>query len=77
MGLPLVRITSSSKESTMTIGKTPGTNTGKDGGIYQEIGPRGGLKDNFATVADNHKLPPTTTPGHTWVPVQVTPDSNR
>jgi hypothetical protein len=61
----------------MASGLTPGSNTGKDGGIFQEQGPRGGLKDNYATVPDDHRLPPTTAPGNTWVPVQRTPDSNR
>ncbi|MNF40045.1 hypothetical protein D3C85_1235420 [compost metagenome] len=61
----------------MANGKKPGANTGKNGGIYQEQGPRGGLKDNFATVPDRTSLPPTTQPGHTWVQVERTPDSNR
>lgn len=55
----------------------PGSNTGKNGGIYQEVGPRGGKVDNFATVADNRPLPPTSKPGHTWEPVKRTPDSKR
>lgn len=55
----------------------PGTNVGKQGGIYQEIGPKGGVKPNFATVADNKPLPPTTKSGHTWQPVKKTPDSRR
>jgi hypothetical protein len=59
------------------MGKKPGSNTGNRGGIYREIGPRGGAKDNFATVADNRRLPPTTKPGHTWKPVKITPDSDR
>lgn len=49
------------------MAKKPGENTGKNGGIYQEVGPRGGKKDNFATVKDNERLPPTTKPGHGWV----------
>jgi hypothetical protein len=57
--------------------KKPGTNTGKKGGIYQEVGPKGGEKPNYATVADNKPLPPTTKPGHGWKPVKVTPDSQR
>lgn len=61
----------------MSIGKTPGTNTGKNGGIFREQGPRGGMRDNFATVPDNKPLPPTTSPGSTWVPVSRTPDSKR
>lgn len=59
----------------MTKGKSPGTNTGDKGGIFQEQGPRGGKHDNYAAVADNKVLPPTTTPGSTWVPVKTTPDS--
>ena len=31
----------------MTAGKKPGTSTGNSGGIFQEVGPRGGLRDNF------------------------------
>lgn len=61
----------------MTAGKKPGTNTGNSGGIYQEKGPRGGLRDNFAAVPDKRPLPPTTTPGSTWVSVKRTPDSIR
>lgn len=59
------------------MGNKPGSNTGKNGGIYQEVGPRGGKVDNFATVADNRPLPPTSKPGHTWEPVKRTPDSKR
>lgn len=59
------------------MSKKPGENTGNNGGTYQEVGPRGGKKDNFATVKDNEKLPPTTTPGHEWALVNRTPDSNR
>jgi len=55
----------------------PGQNTGKDGGIYQEVGPRGGLKDNFATIRDNQKAPPTQKPGHSWKRISRTPDSSR
>lgn len=61
----------------MATSKRPGQSTEKKGGIYQEIGPRGGLKDNFSTVPDFTRLPPTTTPGNTWVPVSITPDSKR
>jgi len=61
----------------MAIGKKPGQSTGNQGGIFQEVGPRGGAKDNFAAVPDNKPLPPTTTPGNTWVPTHVTPDSKR
>lgn len=57
--------------------KKPGENTGDSGGIFQEVGPRGGEKENFATVKDNEKLPPTTTPGNSWKQIQKTPDSKR
>lgn len=59
------------------MGKTPGSSTGPNGGIYQEVGPRGGQRPNYATVPDNTRLPPTTTPGATWKPVHRTPNSNR
>lgn len=61
----------------MAAGKKPGTNTGNQGGIYQEIGPKGGARPNFATVADNKPLPPTSSPGSTWKPLKVTPNSKR
>ncbi|MCA3077687.1 MAG: hypothetical protein ING71_02700 [Rhodocyclaceae bacterium] len=57
--------------------KKPGDNTGKNGGIFQEVGPRGGKHPNFVTVPDNKTLPPTTTPGSTWQPMKRTPDSKR
>lgn len=57
--------------------KKPGQSTGKNGGIYQEVGPRGGKKDNYATVPDNKPLPPTSQPGHGWEQVKRTPDSKR
>lgn len=57
--------------------KTPGSNVGSNGGIYQEVGPKGGSKPNYATVPDNHKLPPTTQPGSTWKPVHITPTGDR
>lgn len=40
----------------------PDQNSGKDGGIYKEQGPRGGMKDNFSTIAYNKKTPPTQNP---------------
>jgi hypothetical protein len=55
------------------MGKPPGTNTGNRGGIFQEIGSRGGRQPNYTTVPDNKPLPPTTKPGHTWQPVRTTP----
>ena len=61
----------------MATPKKPGQNTGKHGGIYLEVGPRGGNQPNYATVPDNRPLPPTTKSGHGWTPVKVTPDSNR
>lgn len=53
----------------------PGTNSGRDGGIYQEIGPRGGPKPNYTTVPDNTTFPPTRRPGHGWSEINRTPDS--
>jgi len=61
----------------MASNVTPGSNTGKQGGVYQEIGPRGGSRRNYTTVPDNRRLPPTSQPGSTWRPVKVTPDSKR
>lgn len=61
----------------MAAPKKPGQSTGNSGGIYQEVGPRGGKRDNYATVGDNKPLPPTTTPGAGWTPVKVTPGSKR
>ena len=57
--------------------KKPGSNTGEDGGIYREVGPRGGKTDNHATVKDNTSLPPTTKPGNGWELTNRTPDSKR
>jgi hypothetical protein len=59
------------------MGKRPGQSTGNTGGIYQERGPRGGWRDNFATVPEHRPLPPTSTPGSTWVPVKRTPHGHR
>jgi hypothetical protein len=41
----------------------PGSNTGKNAGIFQEQGPRGGMRDNFTTVPENRRMPPTSSPG--------------
>lgn len=60
----------------MANGNKPGTNSGNQGGIYQERGPRGGLKDNFTTVPENRSFPPTSQPGSTWVPRSKTPHGN-
>lgn len=57
--------------------KKPGSDSGDRGGIYQETGPRGGRYDNYTTVPDNHRFPPTTEPGRGWSPVHVTPPSKR
>lgn len=51
--------------------------TGNSGGIFREVGPRGGQRDNFVAVPDRKPLPPTTSPGSTWVPVKRTPDNRR
>lgn len=59
------------------MAQKPGQNTGSNGGIFQEVGPRGGRRDNFAAVPDNRPLPPTTGPGAGWVRVRRTPDSRR
>lgn len=59
------------------MGMKPGSSTGKNGGIFQEVGPRGGKVPNYATVPDNHSLPPTTKPGNTWISVKQTPNSQR
>jgi hypothetical protein len=61
----------------MATTKKPGQSTGGNGGIYQEVGPRGGKQPNYTTVPDNRPLPPTTKPGHTWKPVKITPTSDR
>ena len=61
----------------MAAGGKPGHNTGRQGGIFQEQGPRGGKLPNYVAVPDNKPLPPTTKPGHTWDPVKVTPPSKR
>lgn len=61
----------------MAAPQKPGQNTGDKGGIFQEVGPRGGKQPNFSTVPDHRPLPPTTQPGHGWVPVKTTPNSKR
>jgi hypothetical protein len=59
------------------MGQKPGSDTGKHGGIFQEHGPRGGPKENFAAVPDHRRLPPTSKPDHTWQRIKRTPDSKR
>jgi len=61
----------------MAKATTPGSNVGNRGGIYQEVGPKGGAKPNYATVPDNHRLPPTTRAGNAWKPVRITPTGSR
>jgi hypothetical protein len=53
----------------------PGENTGKDGGIFQEVGQRGGRHEHYVTVADNKSLPPTSEKGQGWVRIHRTPDN--
>ncbi|MDG6882584.1 Uncharacterised protein [Phocoenobacter uteri] len=54
----------------------PGQNTGKNGGIYQEIDPRGHKKERYSTIKDNQKAPPTSAPGNIWKRIKRTPDSS-
>jgi hypothetical protein len=61
----------------MTATRRTRESSGDDGGIYREQGPRGGLHDNYATEADDRRMPPTQSPGSVWRRVQRTPDSNR
>lgn len=61
----------------MSNGKKPGETSGRDGGIYREVGPRGGKHDNWVTVPDRRTLPPTQNPGSTWHRERRTPDSKR
>lgn len=65
------------KRRAMTNRKKPGQNTKTDGGIYQEVGPRGGKKENYATVRDGEKMPPTSQAGHSWEQIHRTPNSKR
>lgn len=55
----------------------PGENSGKNGGIYVEVGPPGGVKDNFTTIADNKTAPPTQNPKSHWKLAKRTPNSKR
>lgn len=55
----------------------PGQNSGNNGGIFQETGPKGGKYQNFSTVPDNHTMPPTQAPNRHWEPVKRTPNSKR
>ena len=57
--------------------KKPSQTTGNRGGLFQQQSPGGRMVPNYAAVADNRPLPPTTKPGHVWVPIAVTPNSKR
>lgn len=57
----------------MSENMKPGSNSGKQSGIYQEVGPRGGLKDNFVTIPENRTLPPTSQSGNSWIHIDKTP----
>lgn len=56
---------------------TPGVSVGRDAGVFQERGPRGGMHDNFATIPERHKAPPTSKPASEWVRVNPTPHGRR
>ena len=55
----------------------PGASVGRDAGVFQEQGPRGGRRDNFATIPENHRAPPTTGKGASWVRIGATPHGHR
>ncbi len=57
--------------------KKPGTHVAELGGIYREVGPRGGAYDNYVTIPDHTRLPPTTKPNRGWKRVKKTPLSKR
>ncbi len=61
----------------MTNSVKPGQTTGNQAGIYQERGPRGGMRDNFTTIPENRTAPPTSSPGATWTRVRTTPHGQR
>lgn len=52
----------------------PGDNSGANGGIYQEVDQHDHELDNFATIKDHEKAPPTQHPGNTWKLKNRTPD---
>lgn len=56
---------------------TPGVSVGRDAGVFQERGPRGGMRDNFATIPEHHRAPPTSKPDSEWVRVDSTPHGHR
>ncbi len=55
----------------------PGVSVGRDAGVFQERGPRGGMRDNFATIPENHRAPPTTTRKANWVRIDATPHGHQ
>lgn len=55
----------------------PGSITGATGGIYQQVGPRGGLHPVYTTLPEHRKAPPTPTPGSTWKLVKPTPKGHK
>lgn len=59
------------------MSKKPGQSTGSNGGIFQEVGPRGGRYPNYAAVSDNKPLPPTSKPNHGWTSIKATPNSSK
>lgn len=62
---------------TKSNGMRPGTNSGKTGSICQEVGPKGGPKNNYATIPENTTVPPTSKRGGIWVPIKKTPHGTR
>lgn len=52
----------------------PGDNSGTNGGIYQEVDQHGHALENFATIKDHEKAPPTQHPGNSWQLKNRTPD---
>ena len=55
----------------------PGVSVGRGAGVFQERGPRGGWRDNYATIPEDHRAPPTTGRGATWVRIDATPHGQR
>ncbi len=55
----------------------PGSNTGKSGGIFQQVSPAGNPLPKYAAVPDNRPLPPTAAPGGKWMPLKITPSNKR
>ncbi len=55
----------------------PGEVTGGQAGIYQERGPRGGQRDNFTTIPEHTRAPPTSSPGASWERVRTTPHGTK